>query len=164
MFCPSCGSSNSTDQRFCRRCGMNLEASAASLSEQFPAGERDELVRREEMLERFGQFAFGAFGIVVVLAVVGMIYVILTKMVLAGDKPWAGIIFIAFLISAMMMLAYVVFREDLKSRRSKTRPTHANELEQSVVTGKLLEESHFEPATAVTENTTDLLPVREREH
>jgi hypothetical protein len=160
MFCPSCGATNSTDQRFCRKCGLNLEAAASSLVEQFPAGERTDLVRREEMLERFGRFALGGFGIVGLLAVIGMIYVILTKMILSGQQPWAGVILIAFLISAVLVLTYVLFKEDLKERQRKVRPAPPLEFEKSAVTGKLLEESSFEPAPSVIEDTTELLPRR----
>src|SRR5687768_18148948 len=98
MFCPSCGAKNSTEQRFCRSCGMNLEPVAQSLLEQFPGGGDPDLIRRERRLERFGQFAFGGFGLVLVAAVIGLIYTIFTKMVLDGQQPWAGILLIAFIL------------------------------------------------------------------
>jgi hypothetical protein len=50
---------------------MNLETTAQSLLEQFPQGERPDLMASEKMLELFGKVAFGGFGIVLVLAVVG---------------------------------------------------------------------------------------------
>ena len=134
---------------------MNLEQAAQSLLEQFPAGDGLDLVRRERRLERLGKVAFGGFGVVLILAVCGMIYAILTKFVFAGDQPWVGLLLIAFLIFAVLSLAYVVFREDLKEKRQKTRSAA---LEMPAVTGRLLEEKQFEPIPAVTESTTDLLP------
>lgn len=164
MFCPGCGSKNSTDQRFCRSCGMNLEQAAQSLLEQFPGGESIDLARREEMLERFGKIAFGGFGIVLLIAVAGMIYTIVTKMVLGGEQPWAGVVLVAFILFAVLTLIYVVFNEDLKEKRKKAlRPPPVEPTRDSVVTGKLLDEGHFEPIPTVTENTTDLLPSRNRE-
>ena len=140
---------------------MNLEAAAASLVEQFPASEQKDLARREEVLERFGTFAFGGFGVVGLIAVIGMIYVILTKMVFSGRQPWAGVILIAFLISAVLMLTYVVFKEDLKERQRKARPAVSPpEFENPAMTGKLLEETSFEPIPSVIEDTTELLPSR----
>lgn len=137
---------------------MNLETTAQSLLEQFPQGERPDLVRREEMLERFGRVAFGGFGIVLVIAVVGIIYAIFTKMVLAGEQPWAGILLIAFIVFAALSLTYVVFAEDLKEKRRRAALPQPQELHPPVATGKLLGEREFETIPTVTENTTDLLP------
>ena len=143
---------------------MNLEQASQSLLEQFPGGESIDLARREQMLERFGQIAFGGFGIVLLLAVAGMIYTIVTKMVLGGEQPWAGVLLIAFIIFAVLSLTYVIFNEDLKEKRKKS--LHSPPVQptpDSVVTGKLLDEGHLEPIPTVTENTTDLLPSRNRE-
>lgn len=142
---------------------MNLEPAAQSLLEQFPGGRDPDLIRRERRLERFGQFAFGGFGLVVVAAIIGLVYTIFTKMVLSGTQPWAGILLIAFLLFAAMTLAYVIFAEDLKDKRKKMRPSPVRELEGAADTGKLLDEGQFVPIPTVTENTTDLLPSRNRE-
>ena len=163
MYCPACGAKNSTQQRFCRSCGLNLEPAAQSLLEQFPAGERPDLARREQRLERFGQLAFGGFGIVVLIAAVGIIYTIFRRMVLAGDQPWAGALLIAFIIFAVLTLTYVVFAEDLKEKRKKAVFTEPRELEGPRTTGRLLDESRFEPVPTVTERTTDLLPSQKRD-
>jgi hypothetical protein len=143
---------------------MNLEASARSLREWEPSAESADLIRREQRIERFGQFAFGGFGIVLLVAVAGIIYTILTKMVLAGTQPLVGILLIAFIIFAVLTLGYVAFNEDLKERRKKSRWSSPAEIEAAVVTGKLLEEKEFEAVPTVTENTTELLPTRKREH
>ena len=137
---------------------MHLKAAAESLKEWVP--QREDLARREQMVERFGQFAFGGFGIVLLVAVGGMIYTIITKMVLSGDQPWAGILLIAFIIFAVLALAYVMFNEDLKEKRKKARPAPPSELPLSAVTGKLLEEKEFETIPTVIEDTTELLPSR----
>lgn len=142
---------------------MNLESVAESLLQQFPNGGDPDLTRRERRLERFGQFAFGGFGLVLVAAVIGLIYTIFSKMVLDGTQPWAGILLIAFVLFATLTLAYVVFNEDLKEKRRKVRLAPIREVEGTVDTGKLLDEGQFVPIPTVTENTTDLLPVRERE-
>lgn len=158
MFCPGCGATNSTELRFCRRCGLNIESAAKSLLEQVPGSGRPDLARREQMLERFGQIAFGGFGIVLLVAIAGIIYTVFTKMVLEGGQPWAGVLLIAFVLFAAMALVYVLFAEDLKEKRKKAAPSRNRELEHPATTGKLLEEHEFEPIPAVTESTTDLLP------
>ena len=141
---------------------MNLESTVESLREWAPI-ESDDLARRERFVEHFGQFAFAGFGLVLLISVIGLIYTIIVKMILAGDQPWAGVILVNFLVFAVLALGYVVYKEDLKERRKKARPAQPNELESPGVTGKLLEQKEFEPFPTVIEDTTDILPVRDRE-
>ena len=157
MFCPNCGANNATEQRFCRSCGFNLEQTAVSLLEQLPGAETGNLIKKQIALEKFGSIVFGGFGIVVALAVIGMIYWIVVKMVLTGASPVAGILLAAFLIFAALTLSYVVMNESLKEKKAKLSPGLINELEKGENTGKLLEEGNFQPAVSVTENTTEFL-------
>lgn len=164
MFCPSCGAGNSTTQRFCRNCGMNLERTAEHLLEQFPAGERPDLDRSERRLEKFGQFALGGFLIVIFLAGLATVYAVISKLIFTGKDPLVGIFFLVFLIFALLSLSYVIFRENLKDKRRKAAAhSVSNELETpAAVTGRLIEERPFEPVPSVTEHTTELLPTEKR--
>jgi hypothetical protein len=130
---------------------VNLEQTAASLLEQFPIDQRTYLQKQERLLERFGQIAFGGFGLIVIVAIIGLIYKIITKFVLTGTNIWAGILLAAFVAFAGLTLAYVVLNESLKAKRGKPN-TFSPELEPA--TDGLLEESYFEPAVSVTEDTT----------
>ena len=160
MFCPGCGSKNSIDQRFCRNCGLNLEASSKSLVAQVPEGDRAALEISERRLERFGEFAFGGLIVVVGFGALVLLYAVLEKMVLSGDRPWAGIMLMAFIILATLSLAYVVFRESLNEKRKSmgVQPASIPEIEAAQITGRLLEERQFEPIPSATEDTTSLLP------
>jgi hypothetical protein len=142
---------------------MNLEHAAQSLLEQFPSGGRADLARREARIEKFGQMAFNGFLVVLVMAVLGMLYAILSRFVFSGDNPLVGILMMAFIIFAMLTFGYVVFREDLKERRKKATPGESkSEFAPPPVTAPLIEEREFEPIPAVTEDTTDLFPTRPR--
>ena len=156
MFCPNCGAKNTTEQKFCRSCGLNLEQTAVSLFEQIPSSESAELLKRERNLEKFGNIAFGGFGLVLLTAISAIIYFIITKMILSGTNVFFGILLIAFLIFAGLSLVYVMFNEDLKERKQKSNPTRTNELSEKLDTGKLLEEKSFEPIPSVTEDSTEL--------
>ena len=157
MFCPNCGANNSTEQKFCRSCGLNLEQTALSLLEQMPSAESAELLKRQKNLEKFGSIAFGGFGLVLLTAVCAIIYLIFTKVILSGNSVFGGILLIAFIVFAISTLAYVVFNEDLKERMQKTNPALNNELAEKRDTAKLLEDKPFEPVGSVTENSTELL-------
>jgi len=159
MFCPNCGQSNSTEQAFCRQCGLNLQKTAESLTEQLP----DRLSKRsglgDQRLELLGRIAFGGLGIAGLLAVAGMLYAIFTKFILSGDGVLTGIIFMLLLIFAVLGLVFVVINESKKERRSMAA-TDANLAEnERKDTGQLLTEGDFEPVPSVIEDTTKLLKV-----
>ena len=167
MFCPSCGANNSTEQKFCRSCGMNLEQTSQSILQQFPSAESANLVRRGKMLEKFGGFAFAGFGIVLLLAIGSMIYLIITRVIIGGKTPleqFGGVLLVLFMVFAAMTLAYVGFNEDLKERKQKLAPTLENELSGKHDTAKLLDVREFEPVPSVIDETTELLGVKNKTH
>ncbi len=157
MFCPNCGANNSTQQKFCRSCGLNLEKSAESLVEQMPSAQSANLMRREKAIERFGNFALGGLGVVGIIGFATLLWILVTKFLVTGTSIFAAVLLIAFLIFASLSLIFVVFNESLKEKKAKTNPALPNELTTAKDTGKLLEEKHFEPVPSVTENSTELL-------
>ncbi len=137
---------------------MNLEQAASSLLEQFPDRPRADLQREEKRLERFGTVAFGGFGVVVLLAIAGLIYWIIDKAILSGEGPVMGILLIAFLIFAALSLAYVIWRESLNEKRAKIEKAPGRIPDLAEPPEKLLKETSFAPIPAsVVEDTTELL-------
>lgn len=138
---------------------MNLESVAKAVLEQFPGGDRPDLDRLERRVEKFGRIAFGGFLAFGLVAVLGICYAIIDKLILTGDRPWFGLLLLGFIIFASLMLAYVIFREDLKEKRVQTGPgDFPAEVETAAITDRLLEASRVEPVPTVTESTTELLP------
>ena len=64
MFCPNCGAKNSSEQKFCRSCGMNLEQTALDLADQFGAVRDVSSQSIDRFFENLGKVAFGGFGTV----------------------------------------------------------------------------------------------------
>ena len=66
MYCPNCGTTISSDQSFCRACGLGLEKIAQSLIEQRPNEFAESLQQRKERIERWGVAALSVFGLGVI--------------------------------------------------------------------------------------------------
>lgn len=157
MFCPNCGANNSTEQKFCRTCGLNLSKSAESLIEQMPSAQSANLLRHEKAIERFGNFALGGLGVVGLIAITAMLFYLVQKFIVSGTNVYAGLLLIAFFVFAFLSLVFVIFNESLKEKKAKLN-YNSNELTGAKDTGKLLEDKPFVPAAAsVTENSTELL-------
>lgn len=157
MFCPNCGKVNSTEQKFCRNCGIELDKIVEFLTErQFSTEQSENSQRRSIWLETFGNVAFGGLLTVIIVAVSAIIYVIVTELILTGSSVLFGILLTAFIVFALLSLAYVFFNETLQEAQNK-RKQSISELKEPRNTANLLEEKPFDPALSVTENSTELL-------
>ena len=157
MFCPNCGANNSTEQKFCRACGLNLEKSAESLIEQMPTAQSANLLKHEKLVERFGNFALGGLGVVALFGITILIYTIIEKFLVNGTNIYIAILLVAFIVFALLSLIFVIFNESLKEKKAKVNPAINNQLGEKKNTAKLLEDKPFEPISSVTENSTELL-------
>ncbi len=162
MFCPNCGANNSTQQKFCRSCGLNLEKSAESLIEQFPNAQNASLLKQSQLIEKFGIFALGGLGIVGSIALIAGFYVLVTKVLVTGTNVFAMLLLIAFAFFAILSLIFVIFNENLKEKKAKINPVLESELTEKKEMAKLLEEKSLDPIPSVTENSTQLLFVENK--
>ena len=165
MFCPNCGANNSTEQNFCRSCGLNLEKTAGSLLQQLPNAESANLLKQTKLLEKLGNVAFIGFASVFLVGISMLIFVVFNKMVLSGENVLFGLFLISFIIFAILSLAYVFFNETLKEKKAKRNTVLNRESEMELEkrdTAKLLEEKYFEPVPSVVEDSTELLLVENK--
>ena len=162
MFCPRCGTKNSTEQKFCRSCGMNLADVTFSYLQQFPDSAATSIQKQERRLERFGGIVFGGFGLVILTAIGAIIYWIVTKMILTGENIWSGILLVAFMVFAGLLLTYVVLRESINDKKQKLNIQLAStELKRPFAAAEL-GPGRSEPAISVVEDTTELLPIESK--
>ncbi len=159
MFCPNCGSKNSTQQKFCRSCGLSLEKTAQSLVEQIPAKIDQSLERRKEKLERFGFIALIGVGVVGVGA---MSYMIISDMMLVQGKILGGLALLTIIICGLSAAFFFNYANFLKKTAVKNRLQPPEEMPEFETPAKLLDDSYLEPIPSVTERTTELLYVEEK--
>lgn len=154
MYCPNCGQATSTEQKFCRSCGMSLEKTAQSLVEQLPAVELNTHLRnRQHLVERLLYVLGGSAALVFV---VSLFWTIINKIIIGKGQVLAGLVFLGFVLAFIVFGLLMLYRESLlkaSNKRLSTQPT----LPQAETTARLLPESRIEPIPSVTERTTELL-------
>jgi len=160
MFCPNCGTQNSIEQNFCRACGLSLEKTALSLSEQLPAKVDQSLQAQKDRLEKLGVAALSVFG----LGFLGFVlYLVVQKIMVKGDLLTV-LGMLGFLIMAAFGLVSVFLFARAKELGAKsTKRQQQNLSSGSRPTKELMSEGHFEPVPTVTERTTELLAVEKRD-
>ncbi len=157
MLCPNCGTKTTTDHKFCRNCGMNLEpvsrALAAHLSVGGAAAARE---AREADRSRARRMTNGLFA---------GLFVVLFGMLLVAFLPGKGFKFIGVAAALMGIVAALVsVLSPLRSMGAADAarveaPPHAFD-PAAPNTGRLLHEQTFDRAPAsVTDHTTELLNV-----
>ena len=157
MLCPNCGTTTTTEHRFCRHCGMNLapvsKALAAHLAQGGvaaapPAAEgsgRSDLRRMANGL---------AAGVGILL--LGVLLLSLSRIFMLRPS------YKLFSVVALCLGTFVSLLAVLSPLRSMGRRRGGDPPEglKTTPTGRLLHESTFEPVPrSVTDHTTDLLGV-----
>ena len=162
MYCPNCGSQTSTDQKFCRACGLGLEKIALSLNEQLPARLDQSLIARQDRLEKLGLGALSVFG----LGVLGFLLYAVAQKLLVSQGSLLTILALVGLVIMLGcgLLSVILFAraKELKEQASK-RQLQPNANEPSAPTKELLPESRLEPVPTVTDRTTELLFAEKRD-
>lgn len=155
MYCPNCGTTISSDQSFCRACGLGLEKIAQSLVEQRPNEFEQSLQQRKERIERWGVAALSVFG----LGVLSIPLYKIVMMMLEG-RVLAGLGFLALLVVlGCGLLAAILFAKasEVGEAGLKGRVVSPPTLPQTNTTAKLLPSDQLDSVPSVTERTTELL-------
>jgi predicted lipid-binding transport protein (Tim44 family) len=146
MLCPNCGTKTTTEHKFCRNCGMNLEPVARALAEHLSAsGAAAREGARGAAPETMGCLLAGVliilFGVLLMAFLPGKAF----KFVGVAS---AVIGLVAVLISALAPRP----TEDAGAAATPDAPDAA-----APTTGRLLREQTFQPApSSVTDRTTEL--------
>jgi hypothetical protein len=159
MYCPNCGNQNSTEQNFCRSCGLGLEKIAQSLAEQVPTHIDANQLKQKERIERQGVIALSIFA----AGILGLLlYLVVYKVIFVQGRTLEGLGILAFLalISSGLVAVYLFAKANEIGQKNKNRQINgSDEALPSTPTAKLLRAGYFEPLPTVTERTTDLLTV-----
>jgi hypothetical protein len=162
MFCPNCATNNSTEQKFCRSCGIYLGVIAESLLLQLTTAQNARLSKKESSIENFKNFVLSRFGLGLLIGVIFIISSIFFKVILKDNNVSFGISLIVITVSTVWIILCASYFQFAKERKAQINPAMTSELTDKKDTGKLLEEKPFEPVQSVTENSTELLSVENK--
>jgi hypothetical protein len=156
MFCPNCAAQNNDEQRYCRTCGLKLDAIVREVAEQRPSVEYAALARKKRTFEMMGVFSLSTAGLIGLMLLFSKIFYY--KMILFGAEALfmsASIALVCFLLLSVFFFNYpkVVMNFEKLNPRLPAPPGDDGE---PLPTNKLIEDRPFEPAS-VTEHTTALL-------
>jgi len=158
VYCPNCGKTNSTEQKFCRACGLNLEQTGLTLAEQLPAAELEsKLHHRQRQVERWLTIA----GVSAVsILVLGVFWGVIYKVIIIKGDVVEGLGFLGFYIGVILFALLALYRNSLQKASKRQLPEATTK--PAANTAELLNESRFEPIASVTERTTELLATEKK--
>ena len=159
MHCPGCGNESSLDQKFCRKCGFNLEPISKLVVQRSPSEDiQPDKQELEKALVR-RMFRMMGWGLLVVL--IGVVLLVMARAPAPGLlENVFGVLSLIFLLGGTAVAGYSIFdaiRESTKPALPKARVTKDGEISQAEITKELLEERIPVPVPSVTERTTQLL-------
>ncbi len=161
MFCPNCGNKTSTNQNFCRACGLGLEKIANSLTEQLPTKPNLSLQEKKDKFEKLGMVTLSVFGFGILAF---LVYSVGYKLLLTKGDVVAALGILGFLIMVACGISSVIFFAKAKEAGDEATKRQPQSLAgDSEPTKELLTEGHFEPVPSVTDRTTDLLVAEKRD-
>lgn len=155
MFCPNCSAKNDEKQNYCRFCGLNLQATAKSLTTQIVHGDNSDSLKKLSAVKRAVDFASALLVGTLIISIIADIFFRIEF----GKGLLSIIVGLFVLIQiAQGIIGYFQREDRSKSTTEKLKPNEVEHFE-SKENAKLLEEKPFEPVGSVTENSTELFPI-----
>jgi general stress protein CsbA len=160
MHCPVCGTKASTDQNFCRSCGMELQVISQLIAKHLSATDPTLLLVESDAdkLHRMPTLLFSG----IVSFIIGMALLVTDKMFFHHD--WIVLVSVLLLLAGTLITAYGVlspmWQEKRYHRASLSQPAILPQPEPA----GLASASHLDAKPSVTDHTTrTLAPVVHKE-
>jgi hypothetical protein len=168
MHCPKCGAKATENQKFCRSCGMNLEAVSVLLTDHLTPSELT-LLDRQRKIDRWRSFARAG---TIAVGAVALTSLLIYELAIEDTLLDVLIIVIALLvvIGAAVATSLRIYSESLRGKLRRGEASGADSPLDAApdrnTTASGLTPGALEAPPGITEHTTELLeskPVQKKE-
>ena len=118
MYCPNCGKENSEQKRFCRACGLRLQAISQVLAQELSPGSPANQLDVDSAPRKLGSQPFLLAGFLIMMF--GVILGVLGKKMLSAE--WISTTGALIAILGMAAMGYSVITMMMPMSRSARRP------------------------------------------
>jgi hypothetical protein len=151
MHCPNCGIEASTDQKYCRACGLSLPEFSQLLEDKLLTSP-EELRVQKRKLERWVLRLWTGAGIIFYIA---LYWTIISEIIIGKGHVLGGILFL-LVITAISLGGLLILYSSALQKRSAYRVS-GQPKEKGDTSADLLAGQPSELTSSVTEHTTELL-------
>ena len=159
MHCPSCGDETPLDQKFCRKCGMNLESIGQLVAEHAAPESLTPQKREHDKTMLRQMYRWMIWGFLVLL--IGLVLIVTNKQLALGR--FVNLIGSILLLAGTAIATYGVLAPFRASFSKQIKGGNRPELPLTKPTDELPDARTPIPITGITERTTELLVSSEAE-
>ena len=157
MYCPNCSTETSSDKKFCRNCGFNLDEVRPLLARHDPAGRLDQSKGEGEQQPGTQRLGMGLIIGALAILLTSIYWAVISKLIIGKGELVTGVVFLTILTSFVAGGFLVAFSDRARKAKTGLRPSGSVLSAGAESTSKLLDESPAKMMPSVTERTTELI-------
>lgn len=153
MHCPNCGRAASTDQQFCRTCGLNLAEFSQLLGEKLPSLKED-LRDQKRKFERWALRLWTGAGAIFYVA---LYWAIISEIIIGKGHVLGGTLFLLMITALSVGGLLILYSSALEKRSKYMQSDRQQSLPERDTAPELLPGTNASLRVSVTDHTTELL-------